>query len=117
MVEQNVVEKIVLDQDDNALYFSRAAIPYSRDESTDRLALESAMRHHGIYAYRVSTLRRLMAAGPSPAERCEKLEQLRALWLGINIRVGRASQRPGRGVDTEEDLTVVEAALAAIGDQ
>jgi 3-deoxy-manno-octulosonate cytidylyltransferase (CMP-KDO synthetase) len=104
--------KIIVDQHDNALYFSRAPIPHSRDADTDDLALQSALRHHGIYAYRCSVLRRLIAAGPCPMEQIEKLEQLRALWLGIVLRVGRASQRPGRGVDTEEDIAAVEAALA-----
>jgi 3-deoxy-manno-octulosonate cytidylyltransferase (CMP-KDO synthetase) len=44
-------------------------------------------------------------------EQCEKLEQLRALWLGITVRVGRASVRPGQGVDTEEDIAAVEDTL------
>jgi 3-deoxy-manno-octulosonate cytidylyltransferase (CMP-KDO synthetase) len=106
------IAKIVVDKDDNALYFSRAAIPYSRDEDTAELALQSTLRHHGIYAYRCSVLRRLIAAGSCDMEQCEKLEQLRALWLGITVRVGRASVRPGPGVDTEEDITAVEALLA-----
>lgn len=105
------VAKIITDQHNNALYFSRAPIPYSRDKHTDKLALQTALRHHGIYAYRCAVLRQLIAAGPCDMEQCEKLEQLRALWLGITVRVGRASVRPGRGVDTEEDIAAVEAAL------
>jgi 3-deoxy-manno-octulosonate cytidylyltransferase (CMP-KDO synthetase) len=108
------VAKIITDQHDNALYFSRAAIPYSRDEHTDELVMQTALRHHGIYAYRCAVLRQLIAAGPCDMEQCEKLEQLRALWLGITVRVGRASVRPGQGVDTEEDIAAVEAALAAV---
>jgi len=107
------VAKIVTDQHDNALYFSRAPIPYSRDEHTDELVLQTALRHHGIYAYRCVVLRQLIAAGPCDMEQCEKLEQLRALWLGITVRVGRASVRPGQGVDTEEDIAAVEAIIAA----
>jgi len=103
--------KIIVDRNDNALYFSRAAIPHSRDPETGDMALQSALRHHGIYAYRCSVLRQLIAAGPCDMERIEKLEQLRALWLGIPLRVGRASVRPGRGVDTEEDIAAVEAVL------
>ncbi len=106
------VAKIIIDQHDNALYFSRAPIPYSRDEHTDRLVIRTALRHHGIYSYRCKTLRQLIAAGPCDIEQCEKLEQLRALYLGITVRVGRASVRPGQGVDTEEDIAAVEAALA-----
>jgi 3-deoxy-manno-octulosonate cytidylyltransferase (CMP-KDO synthetase) len=105
------VAKIIIDQHDNALYFSRAPIPYSRDKHTDKLTLQTALRHHGIYAYRCAVLRQLIAAGPCDMEQCEKLEQLRALWLGITVRVGRASVRPGQGVDTEEDIAAVEAAL------
>ena len=105
------IAKIIIDQHDNALYFSRAPIPYSRDKHTDKLTLQTALRHHGIYAYRCAVLRQLIAAGPCDMEQCEKLEQLRALWLGITVRVGRASVRPGQGVDTEEDIAAVEAAL------
>jgi 3-deoxy-manno-octulosonate cytidylyltransferase (CMP-KDO synthetase) len=107
------VAKIITDQQDNALYFSRAAIPYSRDKHTDDLVMQTALRHHGIYAYRCAVLRQLIAAGPCDMEQCEKLEQLRALWLGITVRVGRASVRPGQGVDTEADIATVEAALAS----
>ncbi|TDJ33356.1 MAG: 3-deoxy-manno-octulosonate cytidylyltransferase [Gammaproteobacteria bacterium] len=108
------VAKIVIDQHDNALYFSRAPIPYSRDEHTDKLTMQTALRHHGIYAYRCAVLRQLIAAGPCDMEQCEKLEQLRALWLGITVRVGRASVRPGPGVDTEEDIAAVENALKSV---
>ena len=107
------VAKIITDQNDNALYFSRAPIPHSRDEHTHDLVLQTALRHHGIYAYRCNVLRQLIAAGPCNMEQCEKLEQLRALWLGITLRVGRASVRPGQGVDTEEDLAAVESALVS----
>ncbi len=110
------VAKIITDQHDNALYFSRAPIPYSRDEHTNELVMQMALRHHGIYAYRCKVLRQLIAAGPCDMEQCEKLEQLRALWLGITIRVGRASVRPEQGVDAEEDIAAVEAALASMAD-
>lgn len=110
------VAKIITDRQDNALYFSRAAIPFSRDRQTDGLVIRTALRHHGIYSYRCKTLRQLIAAGPCDTEQCEKLEQLRALWLGITVRVGRASLRPGRGVDSEEDIAAVEAALPVAGD-
>jgi 3-deoxy-manno-octulosonate cytidylyltransferase (CMP-KDO synthetase) len=107
------VAKIITDQHGNALYFSRAPIPHSRDQHTDELLLQIALRHHGIYSYRCSVLRQLIAAGPCDIEQCEKLEQLRALWLGITVRVGRASVRPGQGVDTEEDIIAVEKTLAS----
>jgi 3-deoxy-manno-octulosonate cytidylyltransferase (CMP-KDO synthetase) len=107
----NVV-KVVVDADGNALYFSRATIPYPRDESRRSQAREAALHHHGIYAYRCGVLRRLVAAEPSPLETAEQLEQLRALSLGMKIRVGIPSQRPGAGVDTEADLEAVARELA-----
>jgi 3-deoxy-manno-octulosonate cytidylyltransferase (CMP-KDO synthetase) len=106
----NVV-KVVLNSDDDAIYFSRAAIPYPRSEDDSRKAMDSALHHHGIYAYRCGILRQLVIAEPSPLELAEQLEQLRALSLGMRIRVGRPAIRPGRGVDTEDDLAAVAKAL------
>ncbi len=106
----NVV-KVVVDNDDTALYFSRAAIPHSRSESTDELARETALHHHGIYAYRNAVLQRIVKAPRSRLEICEKLEQLRALSLGLTIKVGRPAQRPGPGVDTEADLREAQRLL------
>jgi 3-deoxy-manno-octulosonate cytidylyltransferase (CMP-KDO synthetase) len=107
----NVV-KVVLNNDNDALYFSRATIPYPRSEDASRKAMDSALHHHGIYGYRCGILRQLVIAEPSPLELAEQLEQLRALSLGMRIRVGRPEIRPGRGVDTEEDLAAVAAELA-----
>jgi 3-deoxy-manno-octulosonate cytidylyltransferase (CMP-KDO synthetase) len=106
----NVV-KVVSDVSGNALYFSRSPIPFSRDEKTDELAVQTAMHHHGIYAYRCSTLRSIVAAEPSDLEVCEQLEQLRALSIGLRIKVARALSRPPAGVDIEEDLSRVESLL------
>ncbi|NQV87356.1 MAG: 3-deoxy-manno-octulosonate cytidylyltransferase [Woeseiaceae bacterium] len=108
--DPNVV-KVVVDCNDNALYFSRAAIPYSRDKHSEDLLESIALRHHGIYAYRRHVLRQLVAAGPCVLEQREMLEQLRALWLGITLRVGRATIRPESGVDTEEDLKAAESII------
>jgi len=105
------VAKVITDINDNALYFSRASIPYCRDEQSTKLLETGALRHHGIYAYRCRVLRQLVEAGPCVLEQYEKLEQLRALWLGITLRVGRAAVPAGIGVDTEEDLVAVEAIL------
>ncbi len=107
----NVV-KVVCDLDGNAIYFSRAPIPYSRREKTDELAVQSAMHHHGIYAYRYAALREIVAAERSDLEACEQLEQLRALSIGLKIRVARALSRPPSGVDTEADLAQVERLLS-----
>lgn len=103
MQNANIV-KVVTDENDFALYFSRAAIPYSRAPATDALAVETARHHHGIYAYRTGVLRKIVAAQPSDIEKCERLEQLRAMSLGMRIKVGQPAHRPGPGIDTEEDL-------------
>ncbi|HEY4646496.1 MAG TPA: 3-deoxy-manno-octulosonate cytidylyltransferase [Steroidobacteraceae bacterium] len=98
-----------------ALYFSRAPIPWSREGALQGLASQShfagALRHVGLYAYRVGVLKRITAMAPSALEQSEKLEQLRALDNGITIAVGLARERPGPGVDTEEDLAMVARLL------
>ena len=109
MADPNIV-KVVLDKQGYALYFSRAAIPFHRD----RLAMDNdtrALRHIGLYAYRAGFLKRYMQMEPSPLESIEKLEQLRVLWHGMKIHVGVASEMPGHGVDTREDLARVDAFL------
>lgn len=107
------VVKALVDAAGFALYFSRAAIPYSRGSDTDELAVATALRHHGIYAYRCGVLRRLVAAEAPDLERCERLEQLRALYLGMKIKVGVPAVPPGPGVDTPDDLERVAKRLAA----
>lgn len=103
----NVV-KVVCDARGRALYFSRAPIPWDRDQFGDRRdALPAdlpALRHIGLYAYRVSFLRRFGQLAASPLERCESLEQLRALWHGYPIQVVSIDHPPAPGVDTPEDL-------------
>lgn len=106
----NVV-KVVRAASGNALYFSRAPIPHPRATDSEELAMRCALHHHGIYAYRVATLKALVAAAPAPLEICERLEQLRALAVGMTIRVGVPAERPGPGVDTAEDLARVERLL------
>jgi 3-deoxy-manno-octulosonate cytidylyltransferase (CMP-KDO synthetase) len=76
-----------------------------------RLPLPLAMRHLGIYAFRVSTLRAVTRLPVHPAERAESLEQLRALCAGVEIAVGVLDPAPPPGVDTEDDLARVEKAL------
>lgn len=105
-VDNPNVVKVVCTDDGNALYFSRAAIPHPRAPESQELARAAALHHHGIYAYRCGVLRRLVTAAPSQIEMCEQLEQLRALSLGMTIKVGVPSTRPGAGVDTENDLAI-----------
>jgi len=98
----NIV-KVVFDQKHYAQYFSRAAIPYPRDDNKF-----TAYRHLGLYAYRVSTLKKLLTLQPTQHEQTEKLEQLRALDHGLKIKLAVADGLPGHGVDTEEDLIRVQ---------
>jgi 3-deoxy-manno-octulosonate cytidylyltransferase (CMP-KDO synthetase) len=106
----NVV-KVVCNCRGDALYFSRAPIPFAREAARAERARQAALHHHGLYAYRCGVLRRLVATEPSPLEVAEQLEQLRALSIGLRIRVGIPDVRPGRGVDTEADLEAVSAEL------
>lgn len=114
-VAPNVV-KLVADHDGRALYFSRAPIPWHRgatlDENRWPVSFEGGMRHLGIYAYRANALRKFAAAPPCALEDTEKLEQLRALWMGMTIRTALAARVPARGVDTPEDLEAVRALYA-----
>jgi 3-deoxy-manno-octulosonate cytidylyltransferase (CMP-KDO synthetase) len=106
-LDPNVV-KVVTAEDGAALYFSRAPIPWTRDGAQGGLASQhdygEAMRHVGIYAYRVDTLRRMTRWPPTSLERREKLEQLRALQNGVRIVVATCVEAPGPGVDTPMDL-------------
>lgn len=102
--------KVVLDRRGYALYFSRAAIPFPR-----RRGAAPTLHHLGIYGYRRQALLRLAALDPTPLERAESLEQLRALEHGIPIRVLEvAAAEPG--VDTAADLARAAALLEARGD-
>lgn len=103
------VVKVVLDRDDGALYFSRCPIPCDRDHEPD-LAGGLYVRHLGIYAYRGSFLKRYIAEPPCALELTEKLEQLRALWMGGKIAVIRTEDQ-GVGVDTPEDAERVAKIL------
>lgn len=107
--DPNVV-KVACDATGRALYFSRAPIPWNRDAPTT-LVGGAHLRHVGIYAYRVSSLRRLAALPPSRLEQIEKLEQLRALEAGMEIRVAIAIERPLADVNTAADLERAERAL------
>lgn len=109
--------KVVLDQAGDAMYFSRAPIPWARDAfARDRDSVPAGLpvyRHIGIYAYRCGFLRRYPQL-PAPAiEKFEALEQLRALWHGHRISVAITEQAPEAGVDTPADLEAVRRLFAA----
>ena len=110
-LDAKTVVKVVLDREDGALYFSRLPIPCDRDHEPD-LASGLYVRHLGIYAYRGAFLKRYIAEKPCALEKTEKLEQLRALWMGAKIAVIRTDDE-GVGVDTPEDAVRIEAILRA----
>jgi 3-deoxy-manno-octulosonate cytidylyltransferase (CMP-KDO synthetase) len=117
LIDTNVV-KVVRRADGRALYFSRAPIPWWRDEfggaapPATRGPLPSGwFRHIGIYGYRVRALRRFCAAGPGLLERYESLEQLRMLEIGLEILVEEAIEPVPAGIDTAADLERVQAWL------
>lgn len=99
--------KVVTDHAGRALYFSRAAIPYQRDGGP--LPQGLYWQHVGVYAYRPEALARWASLAPAPAERAERLEQLRALHYGITVGVARLESPAEPGVDTPEDLRRAEA--------
>jgi 3-deoxy-manno-octulosonate cytidylyltransferase (CMP-KDO synthetase) len=110
-INPNVV-KVVIDQAQLALYFSRAPIPWWRDgflKGIQSLPQPAPLRHIGIYAYRVGFLQSFPTLQPAPIETGEALEQLRALWHGHKIAVHITPDAPGPGVDTPEDLERVKA--------
>jgi 3-deoxy-manno-octulosonate cytidylyltransferase (CMP-KDO synthetase) len=91
---------VVVDAIGNAIYYSRAPIG-SRD---------TALRHIGVYAYRRTAIERFVSLAPSPLERAESLEQLRALQHGFRIAVSKTG-KPHLGVDRPEDVARVEHEL------
>lgn len=107
----NVV-KVVTDLEGYAHYFSRAAIPFTR-EIIERGQANFGKRHIGIYAYRVETLNRYVQWSQVPLEVAERLEQLRAMGHGVRIHMQEAVEKMPAGVDTQEDLDAVRAILEA----
>lgn len=105
------VVKVVRDRAGRALYFSRAPIPAVREAGDGPQA--SALRHLGLYAYRIGALCRLAGEQPCALEQLERLEQLRALWLGLSIRVELAAEPTGPGVDSPADIDEVTRQLEA----
>ncbi|RLA80489.1 MAG: 3-deoxy-manno-octulosonate cytidylyltransferase [Deltaproteobacteria bacterium] len=106
--DPNVV-KVVLDHESYALYFSRAPIPFSRDDP-GKVREGVHWKHIGLYAYRRDFLLMITRLPPSPLEEEEKLEQLRVLENGYRIKAVPVPGHPG-GVDTWEDLRRIEPLL------
>lgn len=110
------IVKVVTDKQSNALYFSRAAIPWERDRfAVSKMEIgQHFLRHIGIYAYRAGFIRRYIQWPISPLETVEMLEQLRVLWYGEKIHVALAVKTPGPGVDNQQDLDAVRKAFFSV---
>ena len=101
--------KVAMNKNHQALYFSRAPIPFTRD--ADKFQAE-CYRHIGMYAYKASFLKEFSKLAPAPIEEAESLEQLRAMWYGYSIQVLITESAPPPGVDTAEDLERVRQVFA-----
>lgn len=112
LLSENSV-KVLLDQNNNAIYFSRYAIPYSRLSYGGDVA-GGPMKHMGMYAYRKHFLQKFCQTAPVEIEKAESLEQLRALYLGEKIKVIVVEGRSW-GVDSPQDVVTVEKILRERG--
>lgn len=112
LLDPNAV-KVVFDSAGMAMYFSRASIPWPREQFKDGQQAMPAQgkwyRHIGIYAYRTAFLHEYVTWSPAPPEQLEQLEQLRALYNGVGIHVAAACERVPGGVDTAADIEAVRA--------
>lgn len=107
-LENRNTAKIVLDQNDYALYFSRCPIPYTREKATG--SIDGCLKHIGIYGYKKTFLKKFCETPAQTIEKMEGLEQLRALYLGARIKVVKVNYESW-GVDTPDDIEIVENIL------
>lgn len=105
MLNNPNVVKVVRTQDNHALYFSRSAIPFHRD---DKISYSHTFRHIGLYAYRAAFLLEFVSWPPCALEQIEALEQLRVLWAGFAIKVDEACIEPLQDINTKEDLLLAQ---------
>jgi 3-deoxy-manno-octulosonate cytidylyltransferase (CMP-KDO synthetase) len=96
--------KVVVSQQGRAMYFSRAPIPFLRDQADAGKLAERTLQHIGVYAYSPEALTAWVSLPPHPLEEIERLEQLRPLAAGLPIGVAVTNEAPASGIDTEEDL-------------
>ena len=109
VLRQPHVVKVITADDGRALYFSRASVPFIRDQSDTALASTLVRQHIGVYAYTRDALSRWVRLPPHPLEQVERLEQLRPLAAGIAMGVAIVAVAPRGGIDTEDDLARASA--------
>lgn len=103
--------KVIINSEGDAIYFSRAAIPYFRDAGKDDWSAKHVYyKHIGLYAYRTDTLKKLTLLAPSPLEISESLEQNRWIENGFRIRT-TVTLWESTGIDTPDDLEKVKLLL------
>ncbi|WP_347251879.1 3-deoxy-manno-octulosonate cytidylyltransferase [Legionella sp.] len=107
----NIV-KVVRDKHNDALYFSRSAIPAHRDNPK---SMTQVFRHIGLYAYRAAFLLEFVSWPVCELEACEALEQLRVLWAGYKIRIEEACTAPLQDINTQDDLISARKLLKEVG--
>lgn len=108
------IVKVVTADDARALYFSRAGIPFVRDDRDAASADALLLQHVGVYAYTPAALARWVALPEHPLERAERLEQLRPLAAGLAMGVAIVHEMPVRGIDTEADLIAANSHWAEL---
>jgi len=108
--DSNVV-KVITNKSGDASMFSRSPLPFCRDLPLNEWPIESFNRHVGIYAYKACVIRELSNSTPCQSEKLEKLEQLRALWLGCTISMLRWDQTLHAGIDSLDDVLRVRNVL------
>ncbi|EIF44771.1 3-deoxy-D-manno-octulosonate cytidylyltransferase [gamma proteobacterium BDW918] len=109
MIHDPNIVKLTVNYVGNVIAFSRAAIPVDRDGNYEKWEMLSYLRHVGVYAYSNSVLQKLTATPPCLLENVEKLEQLRAQWLGIPVHVMKWHNSPPHGIDTPDDFARISA--------
>lgn len=103
------VVKVVCADDGRAMYFSRAPIPFLREQADAGVQRALVRQHIGVYAYARAALQRWVALPPHPLEQVERLEQLRPLAAGLAMGVALVESAPASGIDTEDDLVRANA--------
>lgn len=109
-LENKNAVKVIINQNQEAIYFSRFPIPFSRETIKSGTPITAALKHIGLYGYTRAFLQKFCSASQAEIEKYESLEQLRALHLGAKIKVLKV-EKPTYGVDTPEDLQKLEALL------
>lgn len=117
VLQRTDVVKVVCTDDQRAMYFSRASIPFLRDAADAAIQAAVVRQHIGVYAYTREALNQWVALKPHPLELVERLEQLRPLANGMAMGVASVAATGDGGIDTEDDLQRAEARFPVVAEQ